>query len=104
MKNVRHRVERGTDTATEVVDPKLSPAQIFRSISPDVIMSFEDGRSYKSLRPHLAKLGLSPALYREKWGLPRSYPMVAETYSQQCCERARARRLGVKRKKGQPSD
>lgn len=85
-------------------NPGLTAAQIGRSLSPDAIMSFEDGRSYKSLRPHLAKLGLSPTLYREKWGLPRDYPMVAENYSRQCCERAKNYRRSLKRKQAKPPE
>lgn len=75
---------------------KLTPAQIQRSISPDALMSFEDGRSYKTLRPHLARLGLTPEAYREKWGLPPNYPMVAQTYSDQRSARARKRGFGQK--------
>lgn len=84
------------DSMTEAHKPELTPAQIRRSFTPDAIMSFEDGRSYKSLRPHLAKIGLSPNEYREKWGLPRDYPMVAENYSRQCRERATTKRLGIR--------
>jgi predicted transcriptional regulator len=75
---------------------KLTAAQIQRSVSPDALMSFEDGRSYKRLKPHLARLGLSPEAYREKWGLPRDYPMVAQAYSDQNSERARRRGFGQK--------
>jgi len=77
---------------------KLTPAQIQRSISPDVLMSFEDGKSYKTLRPHLAKLGLTPEAYREKWGLPQNYPMVAQVYSDRRSTFARRRRFGQKDK------
>lgn len=73
---------------------KLTPAQIQRSISPDALMSFEDGRSYKTLRPHLAKLGLTPETYRKKWGLPQNYPMVAQAYSDQRSTRAKKIGLG----------
>jgi predicted transcriptional regulator len=75
---------------------KLTPAQIQRSLSPDALMSFEDGRSYKRLKAHLARLGLSPEAYREKWGLPRDYPMVAQAYSDQNSKRARGRGFGQK--------
>lgn len=68
---------------------KLTPAQIQRSITPDALMSFEDGKSYKKLRSHLARLGLTPETYREKWGLPRDYPMVAENYSNEQSANAR---------------
>lgn len=59
-------------------------------------MSFEDGKSYKTLRPHLARLGLTPEAYRLKWGLPQNYPMVAQAYSDQ--HSARAKRIGFGQK------
>ena len=59
-------------------------------------MSFEDGNSYKSLKRHLASLGLTPQTYREKWGLPRDYPMVAQSYSDRCSRMARRSKLGRK--------
>ncbi len=75
---------------------KLTPAQIQRSISPEALMSFEDGRSYKTLRPHLTRLGLTPDAYREKWGLPQNYPMVAQTYSDHRSRRAKGIGFGQK--------
>lgn len=61
--------------ATETIEeptatPKLTTAQIRRSITPAALISFEDGRPYKTLRRHLAVKGLTPEQYREKWGLP----------------------------------
>ena len=41
------------------------------SITPDFLISLEDGKRYKSLERHLAGRGLTPEQYREKWGLPR---------------------------------
>ena len=83
-------------------DPKLArpedlrrtPAEIRNSIRPDGITSFEDGRSYKTLRRHLSGLGLTPAQYRQKWGLPVDYPMVASNLSAARSEMARRMRLG----------
>lgn len=84
---------------------KLSPAQIRKSITHDHIVSFEDGKPYKTLRRHLTLRGLSPEAYREKWGLPRDYPMTAASYSAQRSELARALGLGQQRRKhrGVPS-
>jgi predicted transcriptional regulator len=78
---------------------KLSPAQIRKSITHDHIVSFEDGKPYKTLRRHLTLRGLSPEAYREKWGLPRDYPMTAASYSAQRSELARALGLGQQRRK-----
>ena len=78
---------------------KLTPAQIRKSITRDHIVSFEDGKPYKTLRRHLTLRGLSPEAYRAKWGLPRDYPMTAASYSEQRSELARALGLGQQRRK-----
>ena len=70
---------------------------IKRSITPDHLVSFEDGKRYKTLRRHLSVRGLTPQTYREKWGLPVDYPMAAPAYSQQRSELARSIGLGQKR-------
>jgi predicted transcriptional regulator len=70
------------------------PVPIRKSITPDFLISMEDGRRYKTLRRHLAGRGLTPEQYREKWGLPRDYPMVAPNYAKQRSELARASGLG----------
>lgn len=75
---------------------KLTPAQIRKSITPEALLSFEDGRSYKTLRRHLSVKGLTPEQYREKWGLPRDYPMVSPNYSAARSQMAKAVGLGRK--------
>jgi predicted transcriptional regulator len=61
---------------------KLPAVPIRRSITADAIICLEDGKAFKSLKRHLhTKYGLSPEAYREKWGLPRDYPMTAPNYS-----------------------
>jgi predicted transcriptional regulator len=72
------------------------PVPIKKSITPDYLISLEDGKRYKSLKRHLAGRGLTPEQYREKWGLPWDYPMVAPTYSAQRSELARSLGLGRK--------
>lgn len=61
--------------------------------SHDHILSLIDGRPYKTLKRHLAAHGLTPDSYRERYGLPDSYPMVARAYSEQ--RRAVAQKLGL---------
>ena len=67
---------------------------IDESVSDDYIICLEDGQKYKSLKRHLrTKFELTPKAYREKWGLPADYPMVAPNYS---IERSRlAKRTGL---------
>ena len=74
---------------------KLVPAvAIEDSVTDDFIICLEDGQKYKSLKRHLrTKYELTPKAYREKWGLPADYPMVAPNYS---IERSRlAKRTGL---------
>ena len=68
----------------------VPPVSIKKSITPDFLISLEDGRRYKSLKRHLKGRGLTPEQYREKWGLPRDYPMVAPNYAKQRSELAKA--------------
>jgi predicted transcriptional regulator len=75
-------------------EPHLTPAQIRNSVKPDGIVSFEDGKSYKTLRRHLSSLGMTPPQYLQKWGLPSDYPMVAPNLSAMRSELARSMRLG----------
>src|SRR5579863_6882550 len=77
---------------------KLTPAQIRKSITPDYLISFEDGRRFRTLKRHLSLRGLTPADYRAKWGLPSSYPIVAPSYSEARSALARSMGLGTKRK------
>ena len=69
-----------------------------KSVTPDYIISLEDGKPYKSLKRHLAGRGLTPQEYRTKWGLPLDYPMVSPNYSKVRAEHARSLGLGRKRK------
>jgi predicted transcriptional regulator len=76
----------------------VPPVSIKKSITSDFLISLEDGRRYKSLKRHLKGRGLTPEQYREKWGLPRDYPMVAPNYAKQRSELAKALGLGQLRR------
>ena len=78
--------------------PQPTAAQIKKSITPDALISFEDGKPYKTLRRHLKIRGLTPEAYRAKYGLSADYPMTAASYSAQRSELARALGLGNSRK------
>ncbi|MBY0300042.1 MAG: MucR family transcriptional regulator [Methylobacterium sp.] len=79
--------------------PKATAAQIRKSIEPDYLISFVDGRKYKSLKRHLSKHGLTPELYRSKFGLPADYPMIPASYSAARSELAKSLGLGQQRRK-----
>lgn len=88
-----------TKLGTETVSPveALVPAvPIKKSITPDYIICLEDGRKFKTLRRHLAKLGMTPEEYRAKWGLPADYPMVAPAYAETRSQLAKSLGLGRK--------
>lgn len=63
----------------------LRPAvPIKRSMTPEYIVCLEDGRKLKTLKRHLrTEYNMTPAQYRQKWGLPADYPMVAPNYAKQ---------------------
>ncbi len=84
-----------------VAAAELKPAvNIKRSITPDYLICLEDGKKFKSLKRHLrTHFGLTPEQYREKWGLPSDYPMVAPNYATSRSKLAKNMGLGHKRKK-----
>ncbi|BCM85277.1 hypothetical protein NS228_19670 [Methylobacterium indicum] len=59
---------------------RRSEAQIAASVQRNRIVSFIDGKPYKSLKWHLAAHGITPEEYRDRFGLPETYPMVAPSY------------------------
>ena len=77
----------------------LKPAvSIKKSISNDFLICLEDGKKFRSLKRHLmSHYNLTPEEYREKWGLPRDYPMVAPGYAKQRSELAKSMGLGQRK-------
>ena len=77
---------------------ELKPAvPVRKSIASDYIICLEDGKKFKSLKRHLrTHYNLSPEEYREKWGLPADYPMVAPSYSATRSKLAKDNGLGRK--------
>src|SRR5665213_2584410 len=90
------------EAVADVAAPaRATSGQVRKSITPEALISFEDGRSYKTLKRHLAGRGLTPDQYRQKWGLPGDYPMVSPNYSAARSQMAKS--LGLGRKVGQTS-
>ncbi|MCJ2101499.1 MucR family transcriptional regulator [Methylobacterium sp. E-046] len=81
---------------------KPTPAQIRKSITPDALISFIDGKPYKTLKRHLTGNGLTIDEYRQRFGLPRDYPTTAASYSAQRSELAKSLGLGNQRRKAAP--
>ena len=93
----------GTAGATpEAEIEKPTAAQIRKSVQPDGIVSFLDGKSYKTLKRHLGTHGLDPVSYRQRFGLPADYPMVSPNYAAQ--RSALAKSIGLGRGAGRGED
>ncbi|WP_306118151.1 MULTISPECIES: MucR family transcriptional regulator [unclassified Roseitalea] len=92
----------GKTTAGAEAEPEAKPTPAVnpkRSVTRDYIICLEDGKKFKSLKRHLmSHYGLTPQEYREKWGLPADYPMVAPSYAEQRSKLAR--KMGLGRKPG----
>lgn len=91
------RVTSGVSaTAPDAARPAVSAK---KSIADSYLICLEDGKKFKSLKRHLrTKFNLSPEQYREKWGLPSDYPMVAPNYAKARSLLAKEMGLGQQRK------
>jgi predicted transcriptional regulator len=75
--------------------PKTPAVPIKKSLTDDYLICLEDGRKFKSLKRHLrTKYNMSPEDYRAKWGLPKTYPMVAPAYAAARSQLAKQMGLG----------
>lgn len=84
-------------TSQERPQPVVS---IRKSVTPDYIICLEDGKKLKMLKRHLkTAYDMSPEQYRERWGLPPDYPMVAPNYAAQRRELAKKIGLGTTRRR-----
>ncbi|WP_265571293.1 MucR family transcriptional regulator [Sphingomicrobium nitratireducens] len=83
-------------------EEKPEPAVSVRaSVKPDYIVCLEDGKKLKMLKRHLmTHYSMTPDEYRERWGLPADYPMVAPNYAEQRRQLAKKIGLGTKAKRG----
>jgi predicted transcriptional regulator len=84
---------------------ELKPAvAVKKSVTPEYIVCLEDGKKFKSLKRHLrTRYDMSPEQYREKWGLPHDYPMVAPVYAATRSQLAKTMGLGQRRQAGGPA-
>lgn len=94
-----HMALRGLRTSGSAEPAEeLKPAvPVKKSVAADYIICLEDGKKFKSLKRHLrTHYDMSPEEYREKWGLPPDYPMVAPNYSATRSRLAKDNGLGRK--------
>jgi len=80
----------------DLFESRPEPAvPITQSVTPDYIVCLEDGRKLKMLKRHLrASYDMTPEDYRNRWGLPLSYPMVAPNYAKHRSSLAKTIGLG----------
>jgi predicted transcriptional regulator len=76
------RLSAGASALPTAEPEAATPAvSVRKSITPEFLICLDDGRKFKSLKRHLAGLGMTPDQYRAKWQLPHDYPMVAPNYA-----------------------
>lgn len=101
INEVFNALTRVGTTQGEAPSEPLKPAvSIKKSVSSDFIVCLEDGKKFKSLKRHLrTQYNMSPEQYREKWGLPADYPMVAPNYAAARSRLAKEMGLGQQRRR-----
>ena len=87
----------GAPAKSDANEPKPA-VSVKKSITPDYLVCLEDGKKFKSLKRHLrTHFNLTPEQYREKWGLPADYPMVAQNYATSRSKLAKNMGLGQRK-------
>ncbi len=90
----------GVAPAAPAVRPQPA-VSVKKSVQPDYIVCLEDGKKLKMLKRHLkTAYNMSPEAYRERWGLPPDYPMVAPNYARQRSHLAKEIGLGTRARRG----
>jgi predicted transcriptional regulator len=87
-----------SEVSTGSTEGRPTPAvSVRRSVNPDYIVCLEDGKKLKMLKRHLkTAYNMTPEEYRDRWGLPADYPMVAPNYARQ--RSALAKKIGLGRR------
>ncbi|MCG6203208.1 MucR family transcriptional regulator [Rhodopseudomonas sp. HC1] len=85
---------------TPVAEPAKPAVPLKKSMTPEYLICLEDGKRFKSLKRHLrTQYKMTPEQYREKWGLPPDYPMVAPNYAVERSQLAKKMGLGQQRRR-----
>jgi len=83
-----------------VAEPAKPAVPVKKSMTSDYLVCLEDGKKFKSLKRHLrTQYNMTPEQYREKWGLPPDYPMVAPSYAVARSQLAKKMGLGQQRRR-----
>lgn len=100
--NQVYRTLSSVEAATSAVQERPEPAvAIKKSVTNDYIVCLEDGKKLKMLKRHLkTAYNMTPDEYRDRWGLPSDYPMVAPSYAAQRSDLAKKIGLGTRARRG----
>jgi len=101
INQVHSALTRVSSGQGEIAAEPLKPAvSVKKSITSDYIVCLEDGKKFKSLKRHLrTQYNMTPEQYRDKWGLPPDYPMVAPNYAMARSQLAKQMGLGQQRRR-----
>jgi len=89
-----------TGRAELPLEPARPAVPVKKSMTADYLICLEDGKRFKSLKRHLrTQYGMTPEQYRDKWGLPAEYPMVAPNYAVARSQLAKKMGLGQQRRR-----
>ena len=101
INQVHAALARVSGGSVELPAEALKPAvSVKKSVAPDYLVCLEDGKKFKSLKRHLrTQYNMTPEQYRDKWGLPADYPMVAPNYAVARSQLAKQMGLGQQRPK-----
>jgi predicted transcriptional regulator len=101
INQVHQALVRVSSGHNEAQPEPLKPAiSVKKSITPDYLVCLEDGKKFKSLKRHLrTQYNMTPEQYRDKWGLPPDYPMVAPNYAAARSQLAKQMGLGQQRRR-----
>ncbi|TVR84107.1 MAG: MucR family transcriptional regulator [Rhodospirillales bacterium] len=92
-------------TEPGAAEQPIPAVPIRRSVHPDYIICLEDGKKLKMLKRHLkSAYNMTPEAYRERWGLPADYPMVAPNYARHRSHLAKQIGLGTRRRSDEQTD
>jgi predicted transcriptional regulator len=89
-----------TGRAELPIEPAKPAVPVKKSMTADYLICLEDGKRFKSLKRHLrTQYNMTPEQYRDKWGLPPDYPMVAPNYAVARSQLAKKMGLGQQRRR-----
>jgi predicted transcriptional regulator len=93
----------GNVTMASVAERPQPAVSVKKSITDEFLICLEDGQKLKMLKRHLkTSYDMTPEQYRERWGLPSDYPMVAPNYARHRSALAKQSGLGNSSRVGRP--